>query len=49
MLMMIMIALKCTIRDFYHFLTVSRTYAQVARAQSCAIKFDRVEIAFILA
>ena len=73
-----MIALKCTVRDFYNLLsapqTVSNMYARESRMQSCAnhvkhialshatcramcheigrdssaIKFDRVEIAFIL-
>ena len=69
---MIIIALKGAIGHFYHLLTaprtVSNTYAQVARAQSCAdhfyhmqpavchliwrdssaIKFDKVQIIFIL-
>ena len=48
------IALKGTIRDlFYNFLTaprtISNTYAQVARAQSSAHQFGRVETACILA
>ena len=53
MMMMMIIAMKGAIRDFYNVFTapriVSNTYAEVAmvRKDSSAIKFDRVEIAFI--
>ena len=46
-MIMIMIALKGAIRDFYNLLTaprtVSNTYAQVVKAQSCANHVQHIE------
>ena len=47
LIMIIIIAFKGAIRDFYNLLTaprtVSNTYAQVARAQSCANHVQHIE------
>ena len=43
-MMMMMIALKGAVRDFYNLLTAPQTvYAQVARAQSCANNAQHIE------